>query len=227
MRLLIAVLSPFLVEAAACGAEHQGGFAGEWKTTMGPVSFEQTGGEVTGKIVFYKLPLECKVKDKTLNVGYDEGQIHVDAKLELEPSGNSFKGTFQASNGNRGVWNGWRPVPGATQAKPADFTGLWLTDLGLMELTSEGSKVKGRYAFRGTSSLDGEVKGRHLEFHIKAFRTGPGWFDLDEKGTSLAGAGAPTACPAGTAGTAAKPPSLLATYRSSRARSFKDRPATC
>ncbi len=58
-----------------------------------------------------------------------------------------------------------------------------------MELTGDGSNVKGRYAFRGTSSLEGEVKGRHLEFHIKAFRTGPGWFDLDEQGTNLAGAG--------------------------------------
>ena len=81
------------------------------------------------------------------------------------------------------------PTPTATQAKPADFSGLWLTDLGLMELTGEGSKVKGRYAFRGTSSLEGEVKGRHLDFQVKAFRTGPGWFDLDEQGKTLAGAG--------------------------------------
>ncbi len=189
MRLLIAVLAPLLVAAAAWGAERQGGFAGEWKTTMGPVTFEQSGDDVTGKIVFFKLPLKGKSQGKTLTVGYDEGQIHVDAKLELDPSSNAFKGTFQASNGNRGIWNGWRPDPGAVEAQPADFSGLWLTDLGLMELTGAGSKVKGRYAFRGTSSLEGEVKGRHLEFHIKAFRTGPGWFDLDEKGTKLAGAG--------------------------------------
>ncbi len=190
MRPWIAVLAPFLVgSAAACGAEEHGGFAGEWKTTMGPVTFEKAGDDVTGKIVFFKLPLKGKSKDKTLTVGYDEGQIHVDATLELEPSGNAFDGTFQASNGNRGIWNGWRPDPNATQAQPANFSGLWLTDLGLMELTSEGSKVKGRYAFRGTSSLDGEVKGRHLDFQVKAFRTGPGWFDLDEQGKSFVGAG--------------------------------------
>ncbi len=189
MRLLIAVLAPFLVGAAACASEERGGFAGEWKTTMGPVTFEKAGDEVTGKIVFYKLPLKGASKDQTLTVGYDEGQIHVDATLKLEPSGNAFKGTFQASNGNRGIWNGWRPDPDAIQAQPADFSGLWLTDLGLMELTREGSKVKGRYAFRGTSSLDGEAKGRHLDFHMKAFRTGPGWFDLDEQGKSLVGAG--------------------------------------
>jgi len=189
MRSAISVLAPFLVGAAAYGSEERGGFAGEWKTTMGPVTFEHAGDDITGKIVFYKLPLKGKTKDKTLTVGYDEGQIHVDAKLELEPSGNAFKGTFQASNGNRGIWNGWRPDPDAIQAKPADFSGLWLTDLGLMELTHDGSKVKGRYAFRGTSSLEGEAKGRHLDFHVKAFRTGPGWFDLDEPGKTIAGAG--------------------------------------
>ena len=58
-----------------------------------------------------------------------------------------------------------------------------------MELIREGSKVKGRYAFRGTSSLAGELKGRHLDFQVKAFRTGPGWFDFDAQGKNLAGAG--------------------------------------
>ena len=125
------------------------------------------------------------------------------------------------------IWNGWRPDPDGDPAKPADFSGLWLTDLGLMELTGEGSKVKGRYAFRGTSSLEGEVKGRQLDFRIKAIRTGPGWFDLDEQGKNLAGAGIPTACPAGTAGTAGRPPNSSATLRWSRARSSMDRPETC
>ncbi len=117
MRLLIAVLAPLLVAAAACGGEQKGGFAGEWKTTMGPVTFDQSGDDVTGKIVFFKLPFKGKAKDKTLNVGYDEGQIHVDAKLELVQSGDAFKGTFQASNGNRGVWNGWRPDPGSGRSQ--------------------------------------------------------------------------------------------------------------
>ena len=57
-----------------------------------------------------------------------------------------------------------------------------------MELKQDGTKVKGRYAVRGTSSLEGDVKGRHLEFHSKGFRGGPGWFDLDAKGATLAGA---------------------------------------
>ena len=40
-------------------------------------------------------------KDKKLTLGYDEGQIHVDATLELEPSGNAFHGTFKTSTGRK------------------------------------------------------------------------------------------------------------------------------
>jgi predicted esterase len=188
MRRLTAALTALLVCTAACGDDQQGRFAGQWKTTFGPVTLEEKGDEVSGQIVAFKLPLKGKLDGKTLKVSYDEGQIHVNASLELEPTGHSFKGTFQASNGNRGEWSGWRPDPAAATSKTADFSGLWLTNLGLMELAQEGTQVKGRYAMRGTSSLEGEAKGRNLTFHVKSFRTGPGWFDLDEKESSLAGA---------------------------------------
>src|SRR5262249_54574639 len=106
-------------------------------------------------------------------------------------------GTFQATNGNRGVWNGWRPDPAAAQGEPADFSGLWLTDLGLMELERAGPRIKGRYALRGTSSLEGTVHGRHLDFRIKSSHfTGPGWFDLDPSGQNLTGAGGTDGMPA-------------------------------
>jgi predicted esterase len=185
-----------LAGATAFAADEPARFAGEWKTTLGPVTLEQEGDEVSGKIVAFRLPLKGKVEGKGLALGYDEGKVHVDASWEFEPSGNAFKGSFRASNGNRGVWNGWRPDPSAASGKAGDFSGLWLTDLGLMELTPEGPKVKGRYALRGTSSLEGDARGRHLDFRVKAFRTGPGWFDLDETGTTLVGAGGTDGMPA-------------------------------
>jgi predicted esterase len=188
-RLVIILLATLTVPCAVPAAEEPASFTGDWKTTFGPVRFDLNGAELTGRILAFNLPVKGKLEGKTLSAGYDEGQVHVDAKLTLEPSGHAFKGTFQASNGNRGVWSGWRPDPAAAKGEPAHFEGLWLTDLGLMELTQGGAKVKGRYALRGTSSLEGEVKGRHLEFRVKAFRPGPGWFDLDEKGDHLAGAG--------------------------------------
>jgi len=94
-----------------------------------------------------------------------------------------------ANNGYRGVWSGWRFDPGAAKGAPADFSGFWLTDLGLMELIRDGAKYHGRYALRGTSTIEGEAKGHHLDAKIKANRTGPAGFDLDESGTTLFGAG--------------------------------------
>ena len=206
-------LSVLLATSMAIGADQPAKFAGEWKTTAGPVTFQQAGDEVTGKIVFFNLPLKGKVEGKGLAVSYVENQIKVDAALEFDPSGNAFTGTSKASNGNQWPWNGWRADPSALSAKPADFAGLWLTSLGLMELNADGAKVKGRYALRGTSSLEGDAKGRHLDFKLKTFRfTGPGFFDLDEKGhhpqPERAG---PTAWPPGMAGRGARPPSMSST----------------
>jgi predicted esterase len=185
------------IGSLTAAADLPGSFSGAWKTTFGPVVFEQKGQDVTGQIIAFKLPVKGKLTGKTLTASYDEGQVHVDAMLELDDSGTAFTGTFQASNGNGGVWNGWRPDPAAAQGEPANFAGLWLTDLGLMELEHDGPRVKGRYALRGTSSLEGTIQGRHLEFHLKSFRfTGPGWFDLDPAGRNLTGAGGTDGMPA-------------------------------
>jgi predicted esterase len=191
MTRMIAGMVVLILGVTTTLADEPARFAGEWKTTAGPVIFEQKGDEVTGKIVAFNLPLKGKVEDngRKLNVSYVENQVNVDASLEFDPSGSAFTGKCKASNGNRWDWNGWRPDPSAALGKPADFTGLWLTDLGLMELAAEGSKTMGRYALRGTSSLEGKVKGRHLDFNLKTLRfTGPGFFDLDEKGLNFAGA---------------------------------------
>lgn len=163
-------------------------FAGEWKSTFGVVALDQKGDAVTGHFGVGKFPIKGTVKGRELKFEYDEGQAKGDATFILDPSGNAYTGTFQVRGGRRGVWNGWRPDPRASEGKAADFAGLWLTDLGLMELAQDGAKVRGRYALRGTSSLEGDVKGRHLEFRYKGFRGGPGWFDLDAGGATLAGA---------------------------------------
>src|SRR4051794_21421326 len=98
--LAIILLAALMLPASAPDKDEPASFTGDWKTTFGPVRFDQKGAEVTGRIVAFNLPVKGKLDGKTLSAGYDEGQIHVDAKLALEPSGHAFKGTFQASNGN-------------------------------------------------------------------------------------------------------------------------------
>ncbi|WP_422928893.1 hypothetical protein [Singulisphaera sp. PoT] len=188
-RIVVGWIAALVVSSLPARAAEPPGFAGDWKTTLGPMSLKQDGDAFTGVLDFFKIPLKGKLKDGELTLEYDEQDVHVRSTSKLDPTGLAFQGKTTASNGFRNVWNGWRPEPASDQGGPADFSGLWLTDLGLMELTQTGSDVKGRYALRGTSSLEGKVRGRRLDFRIKAFREGPGWFDLDPSGKTLRGAG--------------------------------------
>ena len=92
---------------------------------------------------------------KTATLQVEESQKPGEAKLTLDDSGRSFAGTFQFGNGRPNPWNGWRPDPDATKAETGQFDGLWLTTTGLMELEQTGDKVKGNYAVRGTSKIEG------------------------------------------------------------------------
>ena len=83
----------------------------------------------------------------------------------------------------------------AAHAAPADkkltpFSGLWLTDLGLMELDQSGNDVTGHFALRGVSSIEGTATANHLEFTYKAFNTGKGAFELAQNGASFTGSAA-------------------------------------
>jgi predicted esterase len=80
----------------------------------------------------------------------------------------------------------------AVAAAPAEkklggFSGLWLTDLGLMELDQSGNVVTGKFALRGVSTIEGTATGNKLEFTFKAFKGGKGSFQLAANGTSFTG----------------------------------------
>jgi predicted esterase len=106
----------------------------------------------------------------------------------LDDGGRAFRGGYQVRGGQAGGWDGWRPDPQALKGKPANLSGIWLTDMGLMELEQAGDKVKGRYALGGVSEIEGTVSGRRVEFTYKAFRGGKGWFDVGADGAAFAGA---------------------------------------
>ena len=179
-----------ILAAAGPGQAQEGSFGGRWRTSIGVVELKQDGDAVTGT---YGNAGQFKIKGtvagKVLTYEYQEGEAKGDARWTLNDSGLGFQGGYQIRGGRGGAWNGWRPDPEATKAaRSADFNGTWLTSLGLMELKQDGAKVKGRFALRGGSEIEGDVTGRHLEFRFKAFGGGKGWFDLEGDGKVLAGA---------------------------------------
>jgi predicted esterase len=179
--LLLALVAP------ACPAG-EASFDGEWRTSNGIFRLKQKDSTVTGNGRGGKITLKGKVDGKKLTFEYREGKSIGDAHWTLDESGHSFHGEFKVRDGERGAWQGWRPDPQARAGKSADLAGLWLTDLGLMEVEMTGDQVKGRYALRGVCEIEGTVTGRRFEFNYKAFRPGRGWFDVSSAGARFAGA---------------------------------------
>jgi predicted esterase len=200
MRRVIGVLGVIglgLGWAAPARAADDGAFDGQWRTSLGIVKLTQEGDAVTGTYGDAgQFRLKGTVKGRVLTFEYEEGQAKGDARFTLDETANAFRGGFQVRGGNAGRWDGWRPDPKAPEAKQrGDSGGLWLTDLGLLELEQHGAKVKGRYALRGTSVIEGEMTGRRLEFRFQSFQKGKGWFDLAEDSRTLAGAANTTGFP--------------------------------
>jgi predicted esterase len=191
----------FLIATAAqAWAAEERTFDGEWRTSIGTVELKQTGSAVTGTYgKGGKFTLKGTVEGKKLTFQYQEGQAGGDAHWTMDEAGNSFSGKFKVrgpnGGGRDGDWQGWRPDPEAPKGKPTDLGGLWLTDLGLMELEQTGGKVKGRYALGGVSKIEGTVTGRKFKFKYKSFAPGNGWFDLAADGATFAGAGCASGFP--------------------------------
>lgn len=204
-RLLFATLAIGGVSASWARGEGSS-FDGSWKTTFGVVTFKQDGENITGTYgQGERFTIAGTVKDGVLKGTNKEGAIEGDVTFTLDSTGNAYTGRFRLKNGRAGVWNGWRPDPEAAKDdKPAEFAGLWLTDLGLLRLEQDGAKVSGKYASRGGSTLEGTATGRHLEFRYKAFGVGPGWFDISKDGKTISGASGPDG-PGGWAGWKGRP----------------------
>ena len=181
----------FVMRASSGAVDKAGGvFDGEWRTSLGIVTLKQAGNVVTGTYgKGGQFTLKGTVEGgRILGFEYREGGAIGEGQWTLDESRNAFSGRFKLRGGKAGSWEGWRPDAEAMEGKAVDVGGLWLTDFGLMELEQEGEKVKGRYALRGASEIEGRVSGRRLEFKYKSFRAGEGWFDLSSDGATFSGA---------------------------------------
>jgi len=190
IRILAALTGiAWTITVVTVAAAADGQFQGEWRTTIGIVKLQQNGNAVTGRYgLNSQFPLKGTVKGNVLSFDYQEGQAKGSGEYTLDASGNGFEGKFQVIGGRSGQWNGWRPDPKAKSDNAVAVPGLWLTDLGLMDLSQDGDGVKGRFAIRGNSTLDGKAAGRQLDFRFQTFRSGHGWFDFASDGKSFSGA---------------------------------------
>src|SRR6516165_9167235 len=71
----------------------------------------------------------------------------------------------------------------------SNYAGKWLTTFGLMELTQDGTRVRGVYHYMGTAcSLEGEAADGRLVFtYQEPDVRGEGWFELTHPGKAFAG----------------------------------------
>jgi RNA polymerase sigma factor (sigma-70 family) len=167
--------------------------SGEWRTSLGLVTFTRQGDAWVAKFANQQLPaLEGLLKGKELTLKYDEGAKRASATITLDDSGRSFSGPYSFGEGQRNIvntkWDGWRPDPEARKNQPAQFSGLWLTTQGLMEIEQTGNKIQGQYARYGPVKIEGTIAGRELDFRYTWLRNGGGWFDLSKDGKTLEGA---------------------------------------
>ena len=168
---------------------------GEWRTSLGVVTFKPQGTAWVATFADSQLPtLKGPLDGKQLTLKYDVGARHASSTITLDDSGRSFSGPYQFGEGQRNFvniprWQGWRPDPDARKGPTGRFDGLWLTTQGLMELEQSGQKVRGRYARYGPVKIEGTVTGRQVDFRYTWLRNGGGWFDLSKDGTTLEGAG--------------------------------------
>src|SRR5687767_1401680 len=109
-----------LVTAApvGAGADGEGVFDGEWRTSIGAVTLKQTGNEVTGTYGNAgQFTLNGTVEGRKLTFAYQEGQAGGDAHWTLDESGHSFRGGYKVRGGRAGAWEGWRPDPQAPKGE--------------------------------------------------------------------------------------------------------------
>ena len=101
---------------------------GEWRTSLGIVTFKPEGDAMVATFAHPQIPpVKGSLTGKTATLKSEDKQRPGEAKLTLDDSGRSFEGTFQFGNNRPNPWKGWRPDPEATKAETGRFAGLWLT----------------------------------------------------------------------------------------------------
>jgi predicted esterase len=176
-----------LLLAGSAVGEETPDWTGEWVTDLGLMELTQDGETVTGSYGKGG-SLEGTAEGRKLAIRWRFGRGAGGGTLELAEDGSSFTGSWEQGKAGGGRWRGWRKDPDAEKGPPADFSGVWLSSLGTVDLTQEGNKVEGTYGSQGWGTVSGTVKGRRLSLTWKRIRwSGPAWLEMAPDGKRFFG----------------------------------------
>lgn len=176
-----------LVGAMTVGSAQTPAWQGEWITDRGILLVQQNENRVSGTYDQGN-SLTGTVTGNRLVGTYSSGNSAGQIQLTLDADNMSFEGTWSLGN-NSGKWRGWRRDPQAINSDNADFSGVWLSSLGTLQLTQHGHQVTGTYGSEGWGTIEGEVQGRHLKFTWRRIQwSGPAWLEMTADGSRLFGA---------------------------------------
>lgn len=176
------LIYPFAVNVLAQSSDWEG----EWITDRGHLTLVDNGGELKGK---YKL--KGIISGSVTEKGF-QGKTKIDnnpgtCNLKLSDDGLSFEGTWQRP-GYSTKWKGWKKDPNAEDQDNVDFSGVWLSSWGTLQLKQNGKKVTGSYGPEGWSTIEGIVRGKRLDLTWKRIRwSGSAWLEQTPDGKRLFG----------------------------------------
>jgi hypothetical protein len=170
--------------------EAQEPFVGYWRTSFGHLSLVANGKEVKGTYSDGKVQgrVRGRLSDdgKILAASWYEGSLEGKVVLKIQDGGNSFIGKWGRDDELlNGSWIGVREssnsITNAVRAE--DFTGLWETNFGLMEIVQDSAgKLSGNFTGQvnnGTVSgyLDGATGQFKFNWQDEKF-AGTGYFQM-------------------------------------------------
>lgn len=173
-------------QLAAFADDSAEGWTGEWVTDLGLMKLEQFGQQVSGSYGAAG-EVEGSINGDRFEGAYMNGASVGSVQLSLKDNREAFAGAWR--NGPQtGAWRGWKKNPQATEQPTADFSGVWLSSLGVMQLTQQGEKVTGSYGAEGWSNIEGTVKGRRLKLTWNRIQwSGPAWIEQTASGERFFG----------------------------------------
>lgn len=134
------------------------------------------GGTITGTIA-----------DSVAELNYKKGNANGVLSLNVSDDGHSFTGRWN-SRGRSGSWNGWKVDPNAVNQAASDWSGIWLTDWGTLQIAQNDDSLKGMMGAEGWADISGSVKGRRLELKWNRIKqSGEAWLLQTPDGKRLYG----------------------------------------